>query len=144
VAERSYVAENNASRARLSTLAARLNDADLAQPIGHGWTVSVALAHLAFWDHRNLATVEEWEHDGVQVTRVDPDPINDTMLPQWLAMPPRQALSDALAAAEAVDHKVENLPAEMAAAILERRPRTIIRAIHRNEHLDEIERALAR
>lgn len=88
---RSYVAENNAARARLSALAARLSDTDLAQPIGHGWTVSAALAHLAFWDRRNLATLEEWERGGVQVTRVDPDPINDAMLPQWLAMPPRQA-----------------------------------------------------
>lgn len=135
--------QNDAARARLQALAARLTDADLERPVGHGWTVAAALAHLAYWDRRTLSTLEEWEHSGVQVVRVDPDPINDAMLPQWLAMPPRQALAEALSAAEQVDAKVQSLPAETLAAILAQRPRSVIRAIHRNEHLDEIERALA-
>ncbi len=138
-----YAIENDAERERLRGLVARLGDADLGRPIGHGWTVSAALAHLAFWDRRNLATLEQWERSGVQVIPVDPDPINASRLPEWLAMPPREAAAEALAAAEVVDGKVERLSTRLAEEILARRPRTIIRATHRREHLDEIERALA-
>ncbi len=140
---RLYVAVNDAERARLQTLVAGLSDGDLARPIGHGWTVGVGLAHLAFWDRRSLAALEEWERDGVRVVPTDPDAINDALLAQWLAAPPREVVAEVLAAAEAVDGKVESLTAQFAEAVLAQRPRSIIRAIHRREHLDEIERALA-
>lgn len=138
-----YVAENDAERERLRALIARLSDGDLGRSIGHGWTVSAALAHLAYWDRRNLSTIEEWERNGVRVIQYVPDSLNDELLPGWLAMPPRQAAADALAAAEAVDSKVAGLPAGLVDGILAQRPRTLIRAIHRREHLGEIERALA-
>ncbi len=141
--ETSYIAENDAERARLQALVARLSDSDLARSIGHGWTASAALAHLAYWDRLALATIEDWERNGVQVSPVNPDPINDGMLPRWLAMPPRQAAAEALVAAEAVDRKVETLSPGLVRAILAKRPRSLVRAIHRREHLDEIERALA-
>jgi hypothetical protein len=48
-----------------------------------------------------------------------------------------------VAAAEAVDRKAETLPAPIVEAILAVRPRTLTRAIHRRQHLDQIERALA-
>ncbi|HOG47090.1 MAG TPA: DinB family protein [Anaerolineae bacterium] len=139
----SCIAENDASRVELRALTARLSDADLARPIGHGWTVSSTLAHLAFWDQRNLATLREWQQSGVRVVPIDPDPINDAMLPQWLAMPPREALAEAFAAAQAVDRLVADLSDELIEAILAQRPRTVIRAMHRRQHLGEIERALA-
>lgn len=142
--EPSYVIQNDRARARLQALVAVMSDDDLMRPVGHGWTISAALAHLAFWDRRNLASLEEWEQSGVQVSRTDPDPINDAMLPQWLATPPRDAAAEALAAAEAVDRKVASLPAALAEEILGRRPRSLLRAIHRREHLGEIERALPR
>ncbi|MDI7277496.1 MAG: DinB family protein [Anaerolineae bacterium] len=141
--QRSYLTENQEQRERLRALAAALDDDALRRSVGHGWTVAATLAHLAFWDRQNLATLEEWERSGVKVSPVDPDPINDAMLPEWLAMPPRQAAAEALAAAEAVDRKVETLAPELVEAILARRPRTLTRAIHRREHLDEIDRALA-
>lgn len=143
MADRSYVAENEAERARLRALIARLSESDLTRPVGHGWTVAVTLAHLAFWDRRNLATIEEWQRSGVRVVPVDPDPINDSMLGQWQRLPPRQAAEEALAAAEAVDARVASLPGDLVQQILAQRPRTLVRAVHRREHLDEIERALA-
>jgi hypothetical protein len=41
----SYVADNAAARERLRALVARLSDADLARPVGGGWSVALALAH---------------------------------------------------------------------------------------------------
>ncbi len=140
--DRSYLAENDAARERLRSLVARLTDEELRQPVGHGWTAAATLAHLAFWDRRTLERLEEWERSGVQIVPTDPDPINDGLLPEWLAMDPREAARAAVAAAEAVDAKVASLSGELVAEILARRPRTLVRATHRLDHLAEIERAL--
>jgi hypothetical protein len=40
------------ARQRLQVLVARLDDAELAYPLGDEWTVAAVLAHLAFWDRR--------------------------------------------------------------------------------------------
>jgi hypothetical protein len=42
-----------------------------------------------------------------------------------------------------VDHKAATLPTPIIQAILAVRPRMLTRAIHRRQHLDQIERALA-
>jgi len=143
--ERLYSAENTAQRARLQALVARLSDDDLARPIGHDWTVGVALAHLAYWDRLWLGMIEDWERAGA--VKLPPagsfDSTNDDLLPQWLRVPPAEAKQEALAAAKAIDRKVEGLADTLAEAVLAARPRTLNRAIHRREHLDEIERALA-
>jgi hypothetical protein len=46
-------------------------------------------------------------------------------------------------AAEAVDRTAETLPAPIIEAILAVRPRSLTRTVHRRQHLDQIERALA-
>ena len=58
------LAENNAERARLQGLVARLTDADMARAMSEGWTVGVGLLHLAFWDRLSLSKFEEWERTG--------------------------------------------------------------------------------
>ncbi len=136
-------AENDAARARLKALVARLSDADLARPIGHSWTVAAALAHLAFWDRRALVTLQGWERQGVPAPAVDADRVNEAMLPEWLAMTPREAADEAIASAEAVDQAVAALSPELLASIGARRPRAVDRSLHRQEHLDEIARVLA-
>ncbi|MCL4532574.1 MAG: hypothetical protein M1582_05205, partial [Actinobacteria bacterium] len=141
--DRSYVESNRASLERLRALVARLSDEDFGRPIGHGWTVSAALAHLAFWDWRVVADMERWEREGVQIVPWDPNPINDGMLPEWLAMPGREAAAEALAAAEAADQKAASLAPEIVEQVTAQRPRSLIRAAHRGDHLDEIERALS-
>src|SRR5262249_37472869 len=139
----SHVARNDAERARLRALVDRLGDDELRRPIGHDWTVAAALAHLAHWDRRGVAVIEDWERDGTQPAAVDADAINDAELPHWLAMPPREAAREAVAAAEAIDRKVAALAPALAEAILAVRARTLDRSMHRRGHLAEIERALA-
>jgi hypothetical protein len=102
--------------------------------------------HLAFWDGLSLSKFEEWERTGeVQVPpmRDMVDGINQAMLPWWRTIAPAQVRHAVVAAAEAVDHKGETLIAPIVEAILVVRPRSLTRAIHRRQHLDQIERALA-
>ena len=144
--DRSYVAENEAERARLKAIVDRLTDADLARPMSEDWTVGVGLMHLAFWDGLSLSKFEEWERTGeVQIPpmRDMVDGINHAMLPWWRTIAPAQVRHAVVAAAEAVDHKAETLPAPIIEAILALRPQSLMRANHRRQHLDQIERALA-
>jgi hypothetical protein len=142
-ADRSYVAKNDTERARLKALVARASDADLAKPMPAGWTVAGVLGHLAFWDQRILTLLEAWErgvappphHQG------DVDWINDAGKPFLLALPPRKAAELALEIAEAVDRKVAALPDDFVAKnVAAGSPLNLLRAEHRKEHLDEIER----
>ena len=143
---RSYLTENDAERARLKAFVARLSEDDIARPISPKWTVGVALMHLAFWDRLWLAKFEEWERtDVVQIPPVQDfvHGINDGMLSWWRTIAPAQVKYETIAAAEAVDSKAASLPEPLVEAILAVRPRTLIRATHRREHLDKIESALA-
>jgi hypothetical protein len=145
--DRSYVAENDAERARLQAVVARLTDAEMEHPISEGWTVGVGLMHLAFWDRLSLSKFEEWERTGtVQMMpgREVVDGINDAMLPWWRTVAPAHIKHEVIAAAEAVDRKAATLPEPIIEAILAMRPRSLRRASHRRQHLDQIERALAR
>ena len=142
-ADRSYVKKNDAERERLRALVARASDTDLAKPLSAGWTVAGVLGHLAFWDQRVLALLEAWEHGVAPAAhhQADVDWINDAGKPFLLALPPRKAAEMAVAIAEAVDRKVaalsDDFVAKNAAA---GSPLNLLRAEHRKEHLDEIER----
>ena len=144
--DRSFVAENEAQRARLEALVARRSDADLARPMSAGWTVAAVLAHVAFWDQRALVLLEQWEKTGAVPranSEADVNWINDAAKPMFLALPPRRAAELALSIAQAVDAKLaglnDDLLARNAAAGA---PVRLSRAPHRREHLDEIEHAL--
>ena len=144
--DRSYVAKNDVERVRLKALVAGLSDEEMAHPISPKWTVSVALSHIAFWDRLWVAKFEEWERTGVvQIPQLGDavSGMNDGMLPWWRNIVPAQVKFETIAAAEAVDNKAASLPEPVVQAILAVRPRTLIRAIHRREHLDRIEQALA-
>jgi hypothetical protein len=144
--DRSYVAANDAERARLKAIVDRLTDADLARAMSEAWTIGVGLMHLAFWDGLSLSKFEEWERTGtVQIPpmRDMVDGINQAMLPWWQTIAPAQVRHAVIAAAEAVDRKAETLPVPIIEAIQAVRPRSLERAIHRRQHLDHIERALA-
>ena len=146
--DRSYVALNDAQRQRLSALVRRLSDAELGRALAAGWTVAGVLGHLAFWDQRILVLLERWEREGVSA--VPPpldhgavDWINDATKPLLLALPPRRAAELAVAIAEAVDREVAGLPDELVARnAAAGNPVNLLRAEHRREHLDEIERTL--
>jgi hypothetical protein len=145
-ADRSHEAETDAERARLRALVARLSDADLARPMPGGWTVVAVLAHGAFWDARATYWMDTWGPDG-EPTTYEPentDATNDSAKPLCLALRPRDAAELALRLADEADAKVRGLSDAMLAKIRAKGapPFNLSRAIHRKEHLDEIERAL--
>ena len=144
-ADRSYVAENARERKRLTALVARASDSDLARPLPAGWTVAGVLGHLAFWDQRILALLPRVER-GEAVAPIDEaavDWINDATKPFLLALPPRRLAELAVAIADAVDDRVASLSdAAVARCVASRGAVSLVRAEHRREHLDEIDRAL--
>ena len=158
--DRPFIAENDASRQRLKAFVARVSDAEMGRRVGEHWTVSIALAHIAFWDEHWLARFEDWERNSAVDTAwlaraaewdrsgADFDgnfkTVNDAMLPWWRVMTPTRAKRDVLAAAEEIDHFLERLPEDLVQAVLSVRPRTLTRATHRNEILKEIEVTPAR
>jgi len=133
---RPFVAENAQERGRLISLVSRLTDEELSLPLGNGWTIAAALAHLAFWDHK-------WKKSGVELSPIDIDLTNDSLLSLWLALPPRTAADLAVSSAEAIDRALEEASSDLIAAIegLGEKFRTY-RSIHRKLHLDEIEELL--
>jgi hypothetical protein len=148
-ADRSFVAENRAQLARLRALIDKLSDRDLAAPMDAGWTVAGVLAHLAFWDQRIVILVDRWaEGRGTPPAAIEEaavDWINDAGKLLCMALPPRVAARLAIDAAIAADERVAALTdAQLAANAAVGRPVSPLRAEHRREHLDEIERALAR
>jgi len=144
--DRSYVTLNNAERARFQSLIKSWSDADLGRPMPAGWTVAAVLAHVAFWDQRALVLLERWEEQGTTPpphNDADVDWINDAAKPLLRALSPRRAAELALAIAETVDRKTEMLTDELVARnAAAGTPVNLVRATHRREHLDEIERAL--
>lgn len=134
---------NVASGERLRALIASMTDADLARPLPGGWTIAASLAHLAFWDRRALLLLERWEREGIGQSPIDPHIVNDAMLPQWLALPPRAAALDAAAISDQIDRKVAGLPAERWSQMTGQEDLIRLnRAHHREAHIREIEEAL--
>ena len=139
------VQRNETQRLRLATLIAGLTDADLAREVEGGWTVSAALAHLAFWDTLDVALIERWRAG--QIRPVQPywyaEAINDGMLPAWRLVPPRDAARLALDAASAIDAAVATLEDSLVEAFLARDEAWMLkRYLHRRDHIAQIERAL--
>ncbi len=145
--DRSYGEKNDRERARLKALVARCSDADLARPMPAGWTVASVLAHGAFWDQRIVQLIQRWQRDGTVPLPEDPSEvvwINDSGKPMFLALAPRVAAELAVRIAESVDALVAGLSDEWVERIVAADVITLVRATHRGEHLDEVERALER
>jgi hypothetical protein len=144
--DRSHVAENDAERERLRALVTRLSDKELGRPMPAGWTVAAVLAHIAYWDARAIFFLDKWRRTGTPSTYEpeDTDAANDSAKPLCLALPPRDAANLALRVAEESDGKVKALGDAMLRKIQAKGnpPFNLSRAIHRREHLDEIDRAL--
>jgi hypothetical protein len=95
-----------------------------------------------------VTLLDTWGADG----RGTPPPANDEAAVNWindagkplcLGLPPRVAARLAVEAAIAADERVAHLSeAQLAANAAAGRPISVLRAEHRREHLDEIERAL--
>jgi hypothetical protein len=70
--------------------------------------------------------------------------VNDLSLPLWAVVPPREAARIAIETAEALDTRLENYPPDLLEKVYAKSSRLVIRALHRNEHLDEVDAALNR
>lgn len=141
--DRPFVRENAAERARLRNLVTSITDQQLRLPLPNGWPIYAALAHLAFWDQRSTVLMEKWSKHGITSSPIDMHVINDTLLPLFRAIPPRQAADLALSSAEAIDKQLEEAPDDLIAAIAALGDRfRLYRSDHRKLHLDEIESVL--
>ena len=138
--------ENETERDRLAMLVARLTDDDLARDLGEGWTVAIALAHLAFWDERAALLLQRYT-DGTPQHHIPDwyeDLLNQTLEPQWRALDLRAAASQAVAAAEHVTRVLRGLDDELYARLEAIEEGYLLRRFnHRREHIEQIEAALA-
>ena len=144
---RSYIAENDRERRRLEALVDKLDDAALTRTMPAGWTVAAVLAHLAFWDQRVIVFIEMLKRGAAPPMGIqeDVDWINDAAKPAQLALPPRRAATLAVETARATDHAVATLSDDLLARnAAAGSPIYLSRATHRREHLDDIEKAVAR
>ena len=139
----SYIESNRASTRRIHDLVARLSEDAMQHRVGEHWTVAIALAHLAFWDRRVMYVLDMSERDGkVFVPNIDVF-VNDLSLPLWAAIPPRDAARIAIETAETLDKRLETYSPALLEEIYTYNKRWVDRGLHRNEHLDEVDAALA-
>ena len=140
----SYVDENADSRGRLAAFIQRLTDEELIHPMEAGWTVSGILAHIAFWDQRAVVLLRKWKQDGIAPSPIDTDIVNEATRKLCLSIPPDIAVQLVLTSALEIDREIEQLDAE-ALSEVETTGKTVRlnRALHRGEHVAQIERVLA-
>jgi hypothetical protein len=138
----SYKDLNSASTERIKKLAASLTDEQMQTRVGEHWTVAIALAHLAWWDRRVMYVLDMTAKNGkVFIPDIDIF-VNDLSLPLWAAIPPREAARIAIETSEDLDKRLEVYPMDLLEEIYNKNKRWVIRALHRNEHLDEVVAAL--
>jgi hypothetical protein len=140
--DRSFIERNRASTERMRALVARLSDAELSQTLGEHWTVAITLAHLAFWDRRVLYLLDQTEQAGKLVVPAIDLAVNDISLPLWAAIPPREAARLAIETAVTLDERLEAFPSALLEQIGAKDDWWLVRALHRDLHLDEVEAAL--
>lgn len=137
-------ARNREARERLAAVIGRLGDRTVVLP--DGWTAGAVLAHLAFWDRVAAARVEKYLRHGKGMEFFNDvffEYINEAALPQWTSIPLGIAAADALTAAETADRSLADLSEDDHERLRALgRPRLLDRSGHRNEHLDQLERAL--
>lgn len=133
---------NRASTERIKKLAASLTDEEMQTRVGEHWTVAIALAHLAWWDRRVMYVLDRTAQDGkLFIPEIDIF-VNDLSLPLWAAIPPREAARIAIETSADLDARLEIYSPNLLEEIYNYNKRWVVRALHRNEHLDEVDAAL--
>jgi uncharacterized damage-inducible protein DinB len=153
--DESFVEKNAASRRRLASLVERLRDSDmtLATEDG-GWTVAQVLGHLAFWDRSmatrwRLAVAEAGDGGKFEPASIPGDLTDAVNLPlaellgAWTERLGTDIGAQALAAAESLDLLVVEMAGRLPDGLAAQRPHLVNRWMHREPHLDQLERALA-
>ena len=135
---------NRAQTERLRALARRLTPEMLAVRLPRGWTVAVALAHIAFWDRQRLCLMRRWAAGDSCHGGYDGEVFNEVLLPFLEMIPADRVAALAVETAEEVDAFLLAVPDEVVEAALAHPDRpNLDRGMHREYHLDRIERALA-
>ena len=139
-----YTAANAAWRDQLFALMERLSDKDMAgEAGGPGWTVGVALCHLAFWDHRASVLLKKWKAGRITNSPNDIDVVNDSMLPFLKAIPPAEVRRLVREAAESIDIEIDSLAPEFLARVeSDGKSLRLDRGKHREHHVAQIKKAL--
>jgi hypothetical protein len=139
-----FIVENARERERLRQLVDNLTGEELTLVLNkEGWTVAVALAHLAFWDQRRVILVRKWKQKGISPSLTDEDALNDALVPFFLEIPPRKAAELSVSIAAELDRELESSSPDFIAGLEKTGDRHALnRAVHRKMHLDEIESSL--
>lgn len=139
-----FAESNRAQTERLRKLVGHLDASMLAVRLPNGWTVAVALAHIAFWDRQRLCLMRQWAAGNWCNGGYDGEVFNEVLLPFLETIPPDRAAEIALKSAEEVDAFLLSVPDEVVDTALARPDRpNLDRGSHREGHLDQIEEALA-
>ena len=139
-----FAESNRVQTERLRKLVSRLDPEMRALRLPNGWTVAVALAHIAFWDRQRLCLMRRWAAGNWCNGAYDGELFNEVLLPFLEAIPPDSAVEMAVQTAEEVDAFLLTVPDEVVGAALARPDRpNLDRGSHREGHLDQIEKALA-
>jgi hypothetical protein len=140
----SSITEGNAAVTKqLEALAARLSDADLKRDLGGGWHVSVAFAHLAFWDRRVEYVLRRWMEQGIPHQEIDDDVVNSALEYQLVALDPHTSVRLCIEAARAADAAIAAVPDAIAAELIaEDHTYLLNRTGHRGEHIEQVEAVL--
>ena len=140
--DKSFIELTRASTERIRKLATSLSNEQMQTKVGEHWTVSIALAHLAFWDRRVMYVLDMTEKDGkLLIPEIDIF-VNDLSLPLWAAIPAREAARIAIETSVTLDARLEGYSPKLLEEIYKYNKRWVVRALHRNEHLDDVDAAL--
>lgn len=137
--------ENREARKRLYTLTSGLGLGKLNRRISNGWTVAMTLAHLAFWDLRQVTMIQRYLKEGVPPGSLDADAVNAPLSVLSKAVPPAATVKLAQDAARTIDREIEKLtPAQFKKLLKLGLERNLRRSLHRKHHLDKVEKILRR
>ncbi len=147
--DRSHEARNASATAELRALGRSLSEADCATDLGEGWNVGMAFAHLAFWDAFHVVRWRAAAASGELAPAYIGDdvthPINEALAATWRALPGRSAVAIALDAADVADNYINDLEDDAIDAARERDGANWVeRFPHREEHIEQVKRALGR
>jgi hypothetical protein len=138
-----YRSENDTERTRLFALLDRLNEASLQRTLPNGWTVAVALAHLAFWDNYAVALLDEWKQKGFSLPSAQYDAINAAVEGMSRVIPCAALVSWVRESAEMSDRAAASASPALAAELEAAGKMNFLRrSVHRRHHLDQIETLL--
>ncbi len=138
-----FIAQNEKTKNKLISLAKTIRDEDAGKSDEEGWTISAIFAHIAFWDLRTLVLFKRWKRDGIKLSPVDIDVINESLVPLLKAIPFRNAVDIALSTVEKVCKEIEGLPDNLIQEIEALGDsRRLNRHEHWQMHIDQMEKIL--